>query len=70
MENCRSFTSIVRPNINSFMTSGNADERTNVLIEKEFENALAKGLRPCTPSILCNDKINERLNRSQVQEDE
>lgn len=52
------------------MTSGNADERTNVLIEKEFENALAKGLRPCTPSILCNDKINERLNRSQVQEDE
>ena len=28
--------------------SGNADDNTNMRIEKEFENAVAKGLRPCT----------------------
>ena len=27
--------------------SGNNDDQTNFRIEKEFENAAAKGLRPC-----------------------
>ena len=31
--------------------SGNNDDQTNFRIEKEFENAAAKGLRPCSYSV-------------------
>jgi hypothetical protein len=55
---------------------GFGDERQNMLVEKEFEDAAAKGFRPCTlaahpPSLLHIPSWGDKLpHRSGVQEDE
>jgi hypothetical protein len=62
---------------------GFGDERQNMLVEKQFEDAAAKGFRPCTlashhplffslPRIpsWCNELLLTWVLRSGVQEDE
>ena len=43
--------------------SGNNDDQTNFRIEKEFENAAAKGLRPCSYSSFYFTKSSKRLSK-------